>query len=180
MKLNRIIVSDTSFNSNEPYDVISSNISVINLLNEEGLEQDQMHEDSITSYFIDYYLSQYKNGNFSQFVWNSGWSTELNGIIKDGLNKIKAQKNLDLFLEQCAKVESLEEGELQKFLESEYFGPNKTRDKLKNDSFYNLEEDIVDLNAQWLKKHPDLEVLSIENMFGKLEKLMGREIDREN
>ncbi|WP_435522175.1 DMP19 family protein [Chryseobacterium flavum] len=36
------------------------------------------------SYYLDYYTSQYRNGNFSQFVRNSGWSAELKGIIKEG------------------------------------------------------------------------------------------------
>lgn len=178
MKQDKIIVSDTSYNSNDPYDLILSNISVVNLLNEEGLEPENMHEDSIISYYLDYYLAQYSNGNFSQFVWNSGWSPELNRDIEEGLKKAGAQKNLILFLEQCAKVENLEEGELEKYLKSEYFGPNKTRDKLKNSSFYSLEEDLIVLHSQWLRNHPDLQVLPIEEMFSELERLVGKKIER--
>lgn len=178
MKHDKIIVSDSSYNSNDPYDLIFSNISVVNLLNEEGFEVKDIHEDSIISYYLDYYFAQYSNGNFSQFVWNSGWSPDLNGDIERGLRKIGAQKHLDLFLEQCLKVESLEEGELEKYLKSEYFGPNKTRDKLKNNSFYNLEEDLIVLHLQWLKNHPDLQVFPIEEMFLVLEKLVGRKIER--
>jgi len=180
MKLNKIIVSETSFNSAEPYDVISSNISVVNLLEEEGSDIGNIHEDAVASYYVDYYLSQYRNGNFSQFVWNTGWSPELNKIIKKGLEKMGAEKHLELFNEQCLKVEDLEEGELQKFLKSDYFGPNKTRDQLKNSSFYDLEEDLIILNSQWLKNHPDLQVLPIEEMFTELEKFIGRAINREN
>ncbi|REC60306.1 DUF4375 domain-containing protein [Chryseobacterium pennae] len=178
MKQDKIIVSDTSYNSNDPYDLILSNISVVNLLNEEGFEPENMHEDSIISYYLDYYLAQYSNGNFSQFVWNSGWSPELNRDIEEGLKKTGAQKNLILFLEQCTKVENLEEGELEKYLKSEYFGPNKTRDKLKNSSFYSLEEDLIVLHSQWLRNHPDLQVLFVEEMFSALEKLVGRKIER--
>lgn len=178
MKQDKIIVSETSYNSNDPYDVIHSNISVVNLLNEEGFEEENIHEDSIISYYLDYYMAQYSNGNFSQFVWNSGWSPELNRDIEEGLRKVGAQKNLTLFLEQCTKVESLEDGELEKYLKSDYFGPNKTRDKLKNSSFYSLEEDLIVLHSQWLKNHPDLQVLSIDEMFSELEKLVGKKIER--
>lgn len=178
MKQDKIIVSDTSYHSNDPYDLILSNISVVNLLNEEGFEERNMHEDSIISYYLDYYFAQYSNGNFSQFVWNSGWSPELNRDIEEGLRKIGAQKHLDLFLEQCSKVENLEKGELEKYLESEYFGTNKTRDKLKNSSFYSLEEDFITLHSQWLKNHPDLLAFPIDEMFSELEKLVGRKIDR--
>ncbi len=71
MKTDKIIVSEASYKSSDPYDIIRSNISVVSLLDEEGIEEENMHEDSITSYYVDYYISQYKNGNFSQFVWNS-------------------------------------------------------------------------------------------------------------
>lgn len=178
MKQNNIIVSDTSYNSKDPYDLILSNISVVNLLNEEGFEEENRHEDTIISYYLDYYLAQYSNGNFSQFVWNSGWSPELNRDIEEGLKKIGAQKHLALFVEQCSKVENLEAGELEKFLNSDYFGPNNTRDQLKNSSFYSLEEDLIELHSQWLKNHPDLLVLPVEKMFSELEKLVGRTIDR--
>lgn len=178
MKPDKIIVSEASFKSNDPYDIINSNISVVNLLHEEGMEEENMFEDSITSYYIDYYVSQYKNGNFSQFVWNSGWSAELNRVIKEGLNKINAQKHLELFMEQSSKVEHLKEGELKNFLESEYFGPNNTRDYLNNDSFYLLEENLTQLHSQWLKSHPDLRVLSIDEMFSEMEKWLGKKIKR--
>ena len=178
MKPDKIIVSEASFKSSDPYDVINSNISVVNLLHEEGVGEENMHEDSITSYYIDYYVSQYKNGNFSQFVWNSGWSPELNRIIEEDLKKMGAQKHWELFLEQSSKVENMEEGEKEKFLESEYFGPNNTRDILKNDSFYSLDENLTELHSQWLKNHPDLKVLSIDEMFSQLEKWVGRKIDR--
>ncbi len=178
MKPDKIIVSDASYKSSDPYDIINSNISVVNLLREEGIEEENMHEDSVTSYYVDYYVSQYKNGNFSQFVWNSGWSEELNKIIEAGLKKMGAQKHWELFLEQSSKVENLEEGALIKFFESEYFGPNKTRDALKNDSFYSLDENLTALHSQWLKNHPDLKVLSVDDMFTELEKWVGRKIDR--
>lgn len=178
MKLDKIIVSDTSHGSNVPYDLIRSNISVVNLLGEEGIEEDNIHEDSVISYYVDYYFWQYKNGNFSQFVWNSGWSEDLNKTIEEGLMKMKAEKHLELFLEQCSKVEQLADGELQKFLERDYFGPNPTRNLLKNSSFYSLEEDLITLHSQWLKDHPDLKVLPVEEMFSELEKLVGRKIDR--
>lgn len=178
MKLDKIIVSDTSHQSSDPYDLIRSNISVVNLLGEEGIDEENIHEDSVISYYVDYYFWQYKNGNFSQFVWNSGWSAELNKIIEEGLKKMKSKDHLELFLEQCAKAESLEEGELRKYLEGQYFGPNKTRDFLKNDSFYSLEENLTALHSEWLRQHPDLKVLSVEDMFSELEIIVGHEIER--
>lgn len=42
MKQDKIIVSETSHNSSDPYDLILSNISVVNLLNEEGIDEDEI------------------------------------------------------------------------------------------------------------------------------------------
>ncbi|MGH1520499.1 DMP19 family protein [Chryseobacterium sp. JK1] len=178
MKQDKIIVSDTSYKNDDAYEVIASNISIVNLLNEEGIAEEYMHEDSVMSYYVDYYVAQYKNGNFSQFVWNSGWSEELNKMIEEGLKKIGAEKHLELFQDQCSKVEQLDDEKLEIFLEGEYFGPNEIRDSLKNDSFYTLEEDITVLHSQWLKNHPDLKVLTIDEMFAELEKWIGRKIER--
>ena len=37
-KLNKILVSETSFNDTDPAKIVASNISVINVLQEEGAE----------------------------------------------------------------------------------------------------------------------------------------------
>ena len=42
MKQDKIIVSETSHNSSDPYDLILSNISVVNLLNKEGIDEDEI------------------------------------------------------------------------------------------------------------------------------------------
>src|SRR5690606_29231634 len=107
-----------SFNNSDPYKIISSNISVVNVLREEGAEIEQIHNHAMLSYYVDYYLAQYKNGNFSQFVWNTKWSDEVNEQIAIGLEKMGAEKHLDFFLEQCENVNNLSDEELDSFLES--------------------------------------------------------------
>lgn len=177
-KLIKIIVSDNSFKDEDPYKIISSNISVINVLREEGAEIDQIHDDAMLSYYIDFYLAEYNNGNFSQFVWNTKWSEELNDEIKIGLEKIGALKHLELFNQQCEKVSSLSKDELNSFLESDYFGENKTRDLLKNDTFFDIDENLIELNSKWLKNHKDLWVLSIDDMFEEIENFVGHKIEK--
>jgi hypothetical protein len=89
-----------------------------------------------------------------------------------------ADKHLELFTLQCSKVEELAPEELNAFLKREYFGENPTRDKLRNSSFYSLDESIIDLNSKWLRNHPEIEVLSIDNMFLELEKFIGHKIEQ--
>nr|WP_199002949.1 hypothetical protein [Flavobacterium sp. ASV13] len=178
MKFNKILVSKNAFESSEPYDLINSNISVINLLREEDVNDDDLHEDALISYYVDYYVSQYKNGNFSQFVWNTNWNNELNILIEEGLKKMGATKHLELFRAQSQKVESLSKEELNHFFENEYFGPNATRDKLKNDDFFTMDENIIKLNSKWLKNHPQLFVCSIDEMYAEIENNLGRSVNK--
>jgi hypothetical protein len=59
MEFGSIIISETAVNSENPQDVINSNISVINLMREK-IDDDLIHEDALMSYYLDYYLSIYR------------------------------------------------------------------------------------------------------------------------
>jgi hypothetical protein len=179
MEFGRIIVSETAFDSNNLQDVIHSNISVINLMREEKIDDEFIHEDALMSYYLDYYYSQYTAGNFSQFVHQSGWNAELNELIAEGLVLIGAEKHLELFQQQAKKVKLMSSVKLNKFLKGKLEGVNPIRDLLNNDTFFELEENLVTLNANFLKSHPDFEVLSVDEMFAALEEFVGHEIKRE-
>ena len=179
MEFGRIIVSETAFNSENLHDVIHSNISVINLMREEKIDDEFIHEDALMSYYLDYYYSQYAAGNFAQFVHHSGWNAELNELIEEGLALIGAEKHLELFQQQSKKVKLMSSVKLNKFLKGKLEGVNPTRDLLNNDAFFELEENLVTLNTNFLKSHPDFEVLSVDEMFATLEEFVGHEIKRE-
>ena len=179
MEFGRIIISETAANSENPQDIINSNISVINLMREEKIDDDLIHEDALMSYYLDYYTSQCTEGNFAQFVYNSGWDKELNELIEEGLQILGAEKHLELFQQQSKKVKLMSSVKLSKFLKGKLEGVNPIRDLLNTDTFFELEENLVNLNADFLKSHPDLEVLSVDDMFAVLEEFVGHEIKRE-
>jgi len=179
MEFGRILISETAMSSENLQDVIHSNISVINLMREEGVNDDLIHEDALMSYYLDYYASQYTEGNFAQFVHNSGWDKELNELLDEGLALIGAYNHLELFQQQSKKVKLMSSVKLNKFLKGKLEGVNPTRELLDNDSFFEIDENLVTLNANFLKNHPDFEVLSVEEMFATLEEFVGHEIKRE-
>lgn len=178
MEFGRIIVSETAFTSENDQDIINSNISVINLMREEGVNDDLIHEDAIMSYYLDYYVSQYTEGNFAQFVYNSRWDKELNELIEEGLALIGAEKHLEFFQQQCKKVSLFSSVKLNKFLKGKLEGVNPVRDSLLNDTFFELDENLVSLNSNFLKSHPDFQVLSVDEMFETLEEFVGHKIER--
>ncbi len=178
MEFGKIIVSDAAFKSENPHDIIHSNISIINLMREEGVNDDLIHEDALMSYYLDYYWSQLLEGNFARFVHQSGWDKELNELIEEGLALIGAEKHLELFQQQSKKVKLMSNVKLTKFLKGKLEGVNPVRDTLNSDAFFELEENLIALNAAFLKSHPDFEVLSIDEIFTVLEAFVGHEIKR--
>jgi hypothetical protein len=58
-----------------------------------------IHEDALMSYYLDY-TSQYTEGNFAQFVYNSHWNEELNELIEEGLTLL-GRKTFGVFQQQC-------------------------------------------------------------------------------
>ena len=93
--------------------------------------------------------------------------------------RIGAEKHLELFKQQSKKVKLMSSVKLNKFLKGNLEGVNPMRDLLNNDTFFEIEENLVTLNATFLKIHPDFEVLSVDDMFATLEEFVGHEIKKE-
>ena len=179
MEFGKILVSETAMNSENPQDLIHSNISIVNLMREEGVSDELIHEDAIMSYYLDYYWAHNSQGSFAQFVHQSGWDKELNELIEEGLALIGAEKHLEYFQKQSKKVKLMSSVKLNKFLKGKFDGVNPVRDSLNNDAFFELEENLIQLNATFLKTHPDFEALPVDDIFSTLEEFVGHEIKRD-
>ena len=178
-----VIVSDQSVASADPYDVVYSNIELVNALFGEHLRADEIAPDALRSYYVDYYLAQINNGGFSQFVYNSHWSPLMNAFIREGLLAMKAVGHLALFNESAALVDRLGADRLQTFFESEYFDTNAERDALdaNNDRFYALleTEDLIALNAAWLRSLPGLKAKTADEIKAEVARRGAELPDRE-
>lgn len=159
-----VIVSKQSFDSTDSSEIIDSNISFLNALFEEHLTADEVSQDALRSYYVDYYLAEVQNGGFSQFVYNSGWNREVLGYVIEGLNAIGAAQQLGLFAANMLAVDGMDPDKRGEFLGGSYFGENPTRDALNsNDVFFrdfSKQEDLRELNAAWLRSLPNLVVLT--------------------
>lgn len=163
-----IVVSRESVQSKDEYDVIWSNIDFLNALFKEHIKKDEVSADALTSYYVDYYLAQMSNGGFSQFVYNSEWDVLIVEKVRRGLQVMGARQHLALFEEGASQVSAMGEGKLKSYSRSEYFGENRQRDQLASidDRFFALKkkEDLIALNARWLKAHPKLIVIPRSEM----------------
>lgn len=180
-----VVVSEASLGDDDPESLICSNVDFVNSLLDEYLTDDEISPDALRSYYVDYYLAQVNNGGFSQFVYNSRWNPKMVRLVREGLQAMQATRHLALFDEGAQLVERLGHEGVDAFLESEYFGDNSDRDALNglNDRFNELdeeEEDLQVLNASWLRRLPNLVVLSDEAMDDEVERRAQAVPDRES
>jgi hypothetical protein len=177
MKFDKIIVSENAFNSPEIQDILNSNIAVVNLMREEGVKDEDIHEDALISYYLDYYTTQVNSNGFAKFVHESDWNEDLNMLLEKAFEKVGSQEHLDYFLAQTEKIDALTRKEFDGFMEQE-FGKSPIKERLDDDTYFEIPEGLVALNANWLKNHPDLKILSIDEMYTELEKFIGKKIER--
>lgn len=177
MKFDKIIVSENAFNSTEPQDILNSNIAVINLMREEGVKDEDIHDDALISYYLDYYTTQVNSDGFAKFVHESDWNEDLNILLEKAFEKVGSQEHLDYFLAQTEKIDALTRKEFDGFMEQE-LGKSPVKGTIDDDTYFEIPQGLVSLNANWLKNHPDLKVLSIDDMYTELEKHIGKKIER--
>ena len=178
-----VVVSKSSLESDDPYDVVYSNITFLNALQSEHFAPTELSADAMRSYYVDYYLAQVNNGGFSQFVYNSGWAEDTIRCVREGLLAMGATQHYELFNQSASILDRLGPDGLERFFESEYFGDNEERDILNefDDKFYDLSEreDLIKLNADWLKGLPNLVVMTIDEMKEEVERRAAGLPDRE-
>lgn len=169
-----VVVSDSSLKSEDPYDVILSNIDFINGQLQAHLRHDELSPDALRSYYVDYYLAQVNNGGFSQFVYNSRFEPDTIRCIREGLQAMRAVRHLELFNESAGIIERIGPDGLEKFFASEYFGDNTERDALNqfDNRFFALSknEDLIVLNSKWLKSLPNLVAMTKAEMQAEVER----------
>ncbi len=178
--MTHVIVSQASFESDDRYALINSNISVVNLLRGEGYPDELITAASRASYWVDFYRAQVANGGFAQFVFNCKWDPAVVGEVRDGLAALALDQHLALFTELAATVDAFTPDELNTFLGSEFFGPNLVRDRITSGRFREVDQrqPLFESNHTFLRQLPNLKVLTIDDMFTELEDVLGRPIAR--
>jgi hypothetical protein len=183
MDTESIVVSKESYEAEDEYEIILSNIDFINALKSGYVYEAELSIDSLLSYYVDYYQDQLGNGGFSQFVYNTGWNVEAVKMVRLGLLEMNAVENLSLFDKAAGILDKLGQGRIAEYLESEYFGTNAERDILDSfdDEFYDLQEveNLIHFNHVWLKHHPKLKVMTSTEINAAIKKITDTIPDKE-
>ena len=150
-------------------DVVDANVDVVNMMYAELLDIEEIAPNALGSYYVDFYLTQCLGGGFAQYVFSAPEREDIDAYVRAGLEGMGAAAHLDLFNRSVAAFDSLSEEEADAYLDGDSDGgaPDAARllEELDGDFETLLEtEDIVALNAAWLRSQTDLLVLDDEEL----------------
>ncbi len=156
-------------------DVVDANVDVVNTMYAELLDIEEIATTALRSYYVDFYLTQSLGGGFAQYVFTAPEREEIDAFIRAGLEGMGAAAHLDLFDRSTAAFDSLSEEEAAAYLDGDADLDGDTdggvpaavrlMEELDGEFDTLLEtEDIIALNAAWLRSQADLLILDEEEL----------------
>lgn len=152
-------------------DVVDANVDVVNEMYQELLISEEMAPNALGSYFVDFYLTQALSGGFAQYVFTVPEREEVDGYVRAGLEGMGAKGHLELFNRTVAAFDALSDDDAEAYLDGELDESEATPEavteleELDGEFEALLEtEDIVVLNAAWLRAQENLLVLDEEEL----------------
>jgi hypothetical protein len=180
-----IVDEDSVASGDRDNDIVEANIDFLNAMLHYYYKFDELSQDALRSYEVDFYLCQVGNGGFPQFVKNSQWGSGTVQLVQEGLRAIGAEQHLHLFEEGAALVASLGDARLKVFLENDLYSDISSRElavlKPISNKFFDLDkrESLRTLNGAWLRTHPKLVPASVQEIQAELQRRAGLVPDRE-
>ncbi|MEV7133489.1 hypothetical protein AB0N24_11440 [Arthrobacter sp. NPDC093128] len=177
-----VLTIDSAAAANE--DVVDSNVTVVNAMYAELLDAPEIAPNALRSYYVDFYLTQALAGGFAQYVFTVPEREEIDAYVREGLEGMGATAHLALFNRAAAAFDALSEDDADTYLDgdTEHFDDADDRRSATaeaarsaeavrelegiDDDFESLleTEDILALNAAWLRSQEGLLVLADEQL----------------
>lgn len=156
------------FDKLDIYDLVVSNINFVNNANQKYLHNDDLHYDSLCSYYIDFYDENVRFNGFKAFFFKSRNRQDIKKYISDGLVKMKLDEHLDLFNEYLKLVEPYDDFDIY-----DLEGNFNVRFHDLDAKFKEIDTKIIEnANALFLRDHPDRIYLDDAQQKEYLEKLI--------
>jgi len=149
-----IIVSNESLLSQDNFHLIQSNIQYITKLFQNNVHDDNISEDALKSYYVDYYLSHIQHNGFVSFIESLHSNSKTFYYICEGLRSINAPQHLQLLTNAL----NFNQKNLNLLL-------------LSDNIFFKLQkkENLLELNYKWLLNHPHLLILESDEIEERLQ-----------
>jgi hypothetical protein len=174
-------------------DIVNANVNVVNAMYAELLGVEEIAPNALRSYYVDFYLTQSLGGGFAQYVFTAPERGDIDSYIREGLEGMGAAAHLDLFNRTVAAFDALSDEDADAYLEGDAEEPLDQKadgdaagdsgvpeavqllDELDVEFETLLEtEDIIALNAAWLRGQEDLLVLDEEELERHIEERVSR------
>jgi hypothetical protein len=171
---NALVLSKESINGSDA-DVVDANVDVVNAMYAELLDIQEIAENALRSYYVDFYLTQSLEGGFAQYVFTALGRDDVDAFIREGLEGMGATAHLDLFNRTAAAFDALSEDHADAYLDgdaalgaeagAEVAEAVQYMEELDVEFESLLEtEDITALNAAWLRGQEELLLLDEEEL----------------
>jgi hypothetical protein len=180
-----VLTAESLTGGNE--EIVDANVTVVNAMFGELLTEDEISPTALRSYYVDFYLAQALAGGFAQYVFTAPEREDIDPYVREGLAGMGAAAHLDLFNRTVAAFGALSDTDVETYLdggsgwvavggaEGDGAEEGETHEGV-SDAVRRIEvldgefesvleaEDIVELNALWLRGEPDLLVLADDDL----------------
>ncbi|TSE17745.1 hypothetical protein B1A87_020150 [Arthrobacter sp. KBS0703] len=167
-------------------EVVDANVTVVNTMYQELLNSEEIAPNALRSFFVDFYLAQSLGGGFAQYVFTAPEREEVDAYIREGLEGMGAAAHLELFERTVEAFESLSEEEEEIYLDGESDGDAELPEAVQAMEDLDAEfeslletEDIIALNATWLRAQEGLLILNEDELTAHIAKRVARIPDLE-
>jgi hypothetical protein len=166
--INHIVVSKTSFDAADINAIVHSNVQVTDEFLRNFLYQDELHPDALKSYYVNQYCAYMASGGFSEFVYRTGWEKVMINFLVSGLEDMKALTHFDLLTRFTQLLHTFGAAGVQCLYDDGHLQNQEMRDFLNRlmpeFNALNERENLMAINAQWLRQHPQLVVLNDDDI----------------
>lgn len=148
-------------------DIVNANVSVVNAMYQALLGFEEIAPNALSSYFVDFYLTQVLDGGFAQYVFMSPDRAELDAYVREGFKGMGANGHLELFNRTTTLFDALSQDDAEAYLDGEFDGEGRRSEGVQNMETLDGEfealleaENVTGLNAAWLRGQDGLLVVS--------------------
>ncbi|XAS67136.1 hypothetical protein V3C33_17045 [Micrococcaceae bacterium Sec5.7] len=152
-------------------EVVDANVNVVNAMYQVLLSSEEIAPNALRSYYVDFYLAQSVGGGFAQYVFTAPDREDLDTYIREGLEGMGATAHLELFNRTASAFDSLSEGDAEIYLDGDLDEEEESPEGVQaleelDGEFESLleTEDIIALNAAWLRSQEGLLTLNEEEL----------------
>jgi hypothetical protein len=169
-------------------EVVDANVTVVNTMYQELLNSEEIAPNALRSYFVDFYLAQSLGGGFAQYVFTAPEREELDTYIREGFEGMGAAAHLELFDRTVEAFDSLSEEEEEIYLDGESDGDAEAELPEAVQAMEDLDaefeslletEDLIALNAAWLRALEGLLILNEDELTAHIAKRVAQIPDLE-